>query len=452
MPIRMNSAEHRDHHPHRQPHVRRGAAAGGELAVVRHHHEIGDAGRDADHGRNEERAAPADPCGQRRGDAGGERHADIAADAVEGERAAAVGRGRDHDRGADRMIDRGEHAEREQRDRERDEVRRQRRGGAAQPAADVEHHHHVAAAPAVGEPAGRQREDAEGEERRGAERQQLAVGAAVDDLEADHHGREDQHHVVIDRVGEVVEADRQTPADSSSRVCAVGRPCCLESAGCPGYSSPVPAMASHIAGGSPNPAPCYAMPACCAQPRAHLSSGALAAHYAYDRALRVSSRCFCREYACLQARRAWADQPIVAGCLARLRLLSRQAFQDQARFLLFATTDLWRQGGFAHGGVLWAPGRRSTARPVLKLMFGGGVYHYRSGALGNADVRGAAACRRDLPGWRFVRGGFTVTVFLGLRFPAASADAGRSVRRAARRLFRRCAWASNSGVNPPRRR
>jgi hypothetical protein len=23
--------------------------------------------------------------------------------------------------------------------------------------------------------------------------------------------------------------------------------------------------------------------------------------------------------------------------------------QDQARFLLFSTTDLWRQGGFAHG-------------------------------------------------------------------------------------------------------
>ena len=80
--------EHRDHHPHRQPHVRRGAAAGGELAVVRHHHEIGDAGRDADHSRHEERAAPADPCGQRRGDAGGERDADIAADAVEGQRAA----------------------------------------------------------------------------------------------------------------------------------------------------------------------------------------------------------------------------------------------------------------------------------------------------------------------------------------------------------------------------
>ena len=130
VPIRMNSAEHRDHHAHRQPHLRRGAAAGLLVRSSGTMHEIGDAGRDADHGRNEERAAPADPRGQDRGDAGGERHAEIAADAVEGERAAAVGRGRDHDRGADRMIDRGEHAEREQRDRERNEVRRQRRGGA----------------------------------------------------------------------------------------------------------------------------------------------------------------------------------------------------------------------------------------------------------------------------------------------------------------------------------
>ena len=204
--------KHRDHHPHRQPNVGRGAAPGGELAVVRHHHEIGDPGRDADHGRHQERAAPADPCGQRRGDAGGKRDADIAADAVEGERPPAIDRGSDHDGGADRMIDRGEHAEREQRDGERDEIRRERRRGAAQPAADIEHHHHVAAAPAVGEPARRQREDAEGEERRGAEREQFAVGAAVNHLETDHHGREDQHHVVIDRVGEVVEADRQPPS------------------------------------------------------------------------------------------------------------------------------------------------------------------------------------------------------------------------------------------------
>ena len=63
--------------------------------------------------------------------------------------------------------------------------------------------------------------------------------------------------------------------------------------------------------------------------------------------------------------------------------------------MLFATTDLWRQGGFAHGGVLWAPKGLDREGPVLKLMFGGGVYHYRSGALGNADVRGELLGGRD---------------------------------------------------------
>ena len=83
---------------------------------------------------------------------------------------------------------------------------------------------------------------------------------------------------------------------------------------------------------------------------------------------------------------------------------------------MFANTDLWRQGGFAHGGVLWAPKGLDREGPVLKLMFGGGVYHYRSGALGNADVRGELLAGAVLPGWRFIRGGLTATVFLGVDF------------------------------------
>ena len=65
-----------------------------------------------------------------------------------------------------------------------------------------------------------------------------------------------------------------------------------------------------------------------------------------------------------------------------------QVLQEQARFLLFSTTDLWRHGGFTHAGVLWAPSGLDRDGPVLKLMFGGGIYHYLSGALGNADVLG----------------------------------------------------------------
>ena len=49
-------------------------------------------------------------------------------------------------------------------------------------------------------------------------------------------------------------------------------------------------------------------------------------------------------------------------------------------------------------------------------MFGGGVYHYVSGALGNVDVRGEQLAAAVLPGWRFIRDGFIVTVFLGYDF------------------------------------
>jgi hypothetical protein len=90
--------------------------------------------------------------------------------------------------------------------------------------------------------------------------------------------------------------------------------------------------------------------------------------------------------------------------------------QDQARLLLFSTTDLWRQGGFAHGGLLWAPSGLDRDGLVLKLMFGGGIYHYISGALGNIDVAGHQLAASVQPGWRFVRERFTVTVFLGYDF------------------------------------
>ena len=51
--------------------------------------------------------------------------------------------------------------------------------------------------------------------------------------------------------------------------------------------------------------------------------------------------------------------------------------------------------------------------PVPKLMFGGGVYNYILGALGNIEVSGRQLGGPILPGWRFIRDGITVTVFLG---------------------------------------
>ena len=94
----------------------------------------------------------------------------------------------------------------------------------------------------------------------------------------------------------------------------------------------------------------------------------------------------------------------------------RATSAQRRRMLLFSSTDLWRHGGFAHRRPLLAPAG-STARPVLKLMFGGGIYRYLSGALGNAEVAGhACSPLAILPGWRFVRDNLIVTVFAGIDF------------------------------------
>jgi hypothetical protein len=90
-----------------------------------------------------------------------------------------------------------------------------------------------------------------------------------------------------------------------------------------------------------------------------------------------------------------------------------EAGPEQARWLLFSNSDVWHEGGFTHGGVLWAPSGLDQQGLVLKLMFGGGIYHYTSGALGNADVRGELLSGAILPGFRFVRDKLIVTFFLG---------------------------------------
>ena len=138
--------------------------------------------------------------------------------------------------------------------------------------------------------------------------------------------------------------------------------------------------------------------------------------------VRIVALFVCAAVLGMAARRALADtDPANADqdsyILAALaRPTSDHAGQEQARFLLFSTTDLWRQGGFTHGGLLWAPGGLDREGPVLKLMFGGGIYHYLSGALGNIGVRGEQLAGAVLPGWRFVRDGVTITVFLGVDF------------------------------------
>jgi Cellulose biosynthesis protein BcsS len=111
---------------------------------------------------------------------------------------------------------------------------------------------------------------------------------------------------------------------------------------------------------------------------------------------------------------AFAEDKSEARDESRIDLPLEPAFEP--RFMLFANTDLWRHGGFAHGGLLAAPNGLDREGLVFKLMFGGGSYRYTSGALGNIDVVGAQLGGAAMFGWRFIRNGFIVTVFAGVDY------------------------------------
>jgi hypothetical protein len=100
----------------------------------------------------------------------------------------------------------------------------------------------------------------------------------------------------------------------------------------------------------------------------------------------------------------------------RAQMPAEPAGGDQARFLLFASTDLWRHGGFAHGGLLWSPHGVDREGFALKVAFGGGAYRYISGALGHINVEGRQLSGEFLLGWRFIRHRLFLTALVGFDF------------------------------------
>jgi len=84
---------------------------------------------------------------------------------------------------------------------------------------------------------------------------------------------------------------------------------------------------------------------------------------------------------------------------------------ETAHFLLHGGFDLWRNGGFGHGGLLWSPDGLKQEGFTLKLLLGGGTYRYRAGA---TEISGRQYLASALPGWRFKDGTIELTVFGGL--------------------------------------
>jgi hypothetical protein len=81
-----------------------------------------------------------------------------------------------------------------------------------------------------------------------------------------------------------------------------------------------------------------------------------------------------------------------------------------AQWLFFSGNEAWRNGAFSHGGFFYAHQGVNADGPVFKLLLNGGLYRYRSNG---ATFVGRHAMVAALPGWRFKRARFELTLFAG---------------------------------------
>ena len=80
------------------------------------------------------------------------------------------------------------------------------------------------------------------------------------------------------------------------------------------------------------------------------------------------------------------------------------------RFLLSSGFDIWRNGGSAHGGLLWSPNGLAREGFTFKVLVAGGQYGYESAG---TDVTGRYALASAMAGWRFKQDRLEATVFAG---------------------------------------
>jgi len=111
----------------------------------------------------------------------------------------------------------------------------------------------------------------------------------------------------------------------------------------------------------------------------------------------------------------------VVGCVCVAAAPARAADDEETRVLLFSGRDLWRNGAFAYGGLLVAPGSIDRDGFNLKLVLAGGLYRYSGGSaagdppgsLAGWQIVGAETALMVMPGWRVKRGDLEVKVFFG---------------------------------------
>jgi hypothetical protein len=92
-----------------------------------------------------------------------------------------------------------------------------------------------------------------------------------------------------------------------------------------------------------------------------------------------------------------------------------RADDDEVRTLLFSGRDIWRNGAFAYGGLLFAPGGFEQDGFLLKVLLSGGLYRYNSDFLGTRVI-GVENTIQIMPGFRIKRGDVELKFFFGPDF------------------------------------
>jgi hypothetical protein len=114
-------------------------------------------------------------------------------------------------------------------------------------------------------------------------------------------------------------------------------------------------------------------------------------------------------------RRVFSSVLLAAAILAAFSARHGSAGElDDPNVMLFSGRDIWRNGGFAYGGLLIAPGGFDDDGLMLKLVLTVGVYRYNSANLGGLDVEGVEWVTQAMPGWRIKRGDLETKFFFGL--------------------------------------
>ncbi len=86
---------------------------------------------------------------------------------------------------------------------------------------------------------------------------------------------------------------------------------------------------------------------------------------------------------------------------------------ETARIILFSGRDIWANGAFAYGGMLYAPDGFEQDGFLFKFLLSGGLYRYNAGSLGGDEVVGGELVAQALPGFRVARNHFEAKVFFG---------------------------------------